>query len=586
MLEMRVWAPNVRRVELDSNSQSWTMFKREDGWWILDAPFIQHGVDYAFRLDGEGPFPDPRSPWQPEGVQGASRWVDHDRFAWSDSHWRQPPLGSAVIHELHVGTFTPQGTCDAVIDHLDDLVDLGITHVELMPVAEFSGTRGWGYDGVDLYAPHHAYGGPEALKRLVNACHQRGLAVLLDVVYNHLGPQGNYLNRFGPYFTDRYKTPWGEAINLDGPGSDEVRRFFLDNALMWLRDYHLDGLRIDAVHAIMDTSAVHFLEQLATEVDDLEAELGRHLVLIAESDLNDPRVVRAAEQGGCGIDAQWNEDFHHALQAVLTGERDGYYQDFGTLADLAKVLTEGMAYDGRYSTFRRRCHGRPAVGLSGNQFIGCLQNHDQVGNRALGERASQLLSHGQLKIGAALVMTSPFVPMLFQGEEWGASTPFLYFTDHQDAELGEAVKLGRRNEFSDFDWKPEDIPDPQAEETWLRSKLDWEESSRPPHTDLRQWHRSLISLRRRLACLTNGRFAATQVEFDEDARWLIMRREPALVICNFSEFPQTVRCPAIEEKEMMITSDGRFKKEHNSVSMPGHATGILLPKEIVERLRD
>ncbi|MGM0489800.1 MAG: malto-oligosyltrehalose trehalohydrolase [Planctomycetota bacterium] len=584
MPEIRVWGPRAQKVELESNGQSWSMSKLENGWWACDTPRMRHGVDYAFRVDGEGPFPDPRSPWQPEGVHGPSRWVDHGRFAWSDSHWRQPPLGSAVIYELHLGTFTPEGTCDAAVDHLDDLVELGITHVELMPVAEFSGTRGWGYDGVDLFAPHHAYGGPEALKRLVNACHQRGLAVLLDVVYNHLGPCGNYLNRFGPYFTDRYKTPWGEAINLDGPASDHVRRFFLDNALMWLRDYHLDGLRIDAVHAIMDTSAVHLLEQLAAEVQDLEAELGRHLTLVAESDLNDPRVVRAPEQGGYGIDAQWNEDFHHALQAVLTGERDGYYQDFGSLADLAKVLTEGMAYDGRYSKFRRRCHGRPAAGLSGNQFIGCLQNHDQVGNRALGERTSQLLSRGQLKIGAALVMTSPFVPMLFQGEEWGAATPFLYFTDHQDAELGEAVKHGRRDEFSDFDWKPEDIPDPQAEESWLRSKLDWEEPSRSPHKELRQWHRSLISLRRRLGCLKNGRLAATEVEFDEEARWLIMTRAPAVVICNFSESPQTIRCSAIKHKQVALASESGITIDQEMAFLPGHATGVFLPKYLTELL--
>lgn len=575
MAEMRVWAPGAHRVELDSNGQLLDMIKNDNGWWTVDAPSVTHGVDYAFRVDGEGPFPDPRSPWQPEGVQGSSRWVDHARFAWTDARWQQPPLGAAIIYELHIGTFTPDGTFDAAIGRLDELVDLGITHVELMPVAAFSGTRGWGYDGVDLYAPHGGYGGPGALKRLVDACHQRGLGVLLDVVYNHLGPTGNYLRTFGPYFTQRYQTPWGEAVNLDGPESDEVRRFFIDNALMWLRDYHLDGLRIDAIHALVDTSAVHFLEQLAAEVANLEAALGRHLVLIAESDLNDPRVVRSPERGGYGIDAHWNEDFHHALHAILTSEHDGYYQDFGRLADLAKVVTEGLAYDGRYSSFRQRCHGRPATDISAHRFVGCLQNHDQVGNRAMGERVSQLLSRGQLKIGAALVMTSPFVPLLFQGEEWGAATPFLYFTDHQDRELAEAVKQGRRQEFADFDWNPDDIPDPQAEETFTQSKLQWEERSRPPHSDLLQWYRSLIALRRRLSALTNGRLSETHAEFDEDARWFMMIRGPALVLCNFSESAQQIRSPALAGKKTVLASEHGVLVERHAAFLPGHAAAIL-----------
>jgi len=576
MAEMRVWAPKARLVELDSHGRLLSMKKNEAGWWCVEAPFIQHGVDYAFRVDGEGPFPDPRSPWQPEGVHGPSRWVDHHRFAWTDSGWQQPPLGSAVIYELHVGTFTPEGTFDSAIDRLDDLVDLGVTHVELMPVAEFSGKRGWGYDGVDLYAPHHAYGGPDGLKGLVDACHQRGLAVLVDVVYNHLGPCGNYLGRFGPYFTDKYKTPWGQAVNLDGPDSDEVRRFFIENALMWLRDYHMDGLRIDAVHAIVDASAIHFLEQLAAEVRNLETELSRHLVLIAESDLNDPRVVRPPELGGYGIDAQWNEDFHHALHAILTGEQAGYYQDFGQLAHLARVMTQGLVYDGRYSNYRRRRHGRPATGLSGHRFVGCLQNHDQVGNRAVGERTSHLLSPGRLKIGAALVMTCPFVPMLFQGEEWCASTPFLYFTDHQDPELGEAVKHGRRNEFAAFGWDPDQIPDPQAEETFLRSKLDWGESSRLPHRDMLQWYRSLIKLRRRLPGLTDGRLSETRVHFDDTARWLTMTRGSVLVACNFSGASQRIPCSELAAKEIVLSSEKQIVAEETAISFPGHAVAILV----------
>lgn len=561
-------------MELESQGGRIDMTRNGAGWWTVDAPSIQHGVDYAFYVENEGPFPDPRSPWQPQGVHGPSRWVDHTRFVWSDKGWQHPPLGSAVIYELHVGTFTRRGTFDSAIDRLDYLVDLGVTHVELMPVGEFSGNRGWGYDGVDLYAPHHEYGGPEGLKRLVNASHESGLSVILDVVYNHLGPAGNYLGRFGPYFTHHYATPWGEAVNLDGPDSDEVRRFFIDNALMWLRDYHMDGLRIDAIHAILDTSAVHFLEQLADEVETLEAELGRHLILIAESDLNDPRGVRPREIGGYGLDAQWNEDFHHALHAALTREQSGYYQDFGRLADLAKVLTQGFVYDGRYSRYRHRRHGRTAAGISGHRFIGCLQNHDQVGNRALGERTSHLLSPEQLKIGAALVLAGPFVPMLFQGEEWGASTPFLYFTEHAETELGEAVKRGRREEFAAFGWNPDDIPDPQAEETFIKSKLDWDELKRTPHHALLDWHRSLIRLRRRLPALTDGRMENTSVHSDEAARWLVMTRGSVSVVCNFSETNQHVPDFKPGPKEMVLSSGHGVSAEQDGILQPGHSVTI------------
>lgn len=574
MAEIHVWAPKARRMELISNGRAVDLAKTKAGWWGLDVPFMQHGVDYAFRVDGDGPFPDPRSAWQPAGIDGPSRWVDHDRFTWADGGWQPPPLGAAIIYEFHVGTFTTGGTFDSTIDRLDYLVELGVTCVELMPVVEFSGDRGWGYDGVDLYAPHHAYGGPEGLKRLVNACHNRGLAVILDVVYNHLGPAGNYLSRFGPYFTDRYATPWGEAVNLDGPDSDEIRRFFIDNALMWFRDYHLDGLRIDAVHAIIDTSAIHFLEQLASEVKKLESHLGRHLVLVAESDLNNPRVIRSPEAGGYGIDAQWNEDFHHALHAALTGERDGYYMDFGSLADVAKLLTQGLVYDGRYSVYRRRCHGRPATGLSGHRFVGCLQNHDQVGNRALGERTSHLLSPGRLKIGAALVLTAPFVPMIFQGEEWAASSPFLYFTDHQDPDLGKAVKHGRREEFAAFDWEPDEIPDPQKKETFHRSRLDWDELSRDPHDKILDWYRSLIGLRRQFPELRDGRMEQTHVRFDDTNQWLIMTRGSVLVACNFSGESQRIHCPELGEKKIVLYSEKMVTAEDNAIVMPGEAVAI------------
>jgi len=576
MAEIYVWAPKARLLELNNNGRIMDMARAKDGWWGLDAPYIQHGVDYTFRVDGEGYFPDPRSAWQPAGIHGPSRWVDHDRFIWNDAGWQQPPLGSAIIYELHVGTFTTEGTFYSTINRLDHLVDLGVTHVELMPVAEFSGNRGWGYDGVDLYAPHHAYGGPDGLKRLVNACHQRRLAVLLDVVYNHLGPAGNYLNLFGPYFTERHSTPWGDAVNLDGPDSDEVRRFFIDNALMWMRDYHMDGLRIDAVHSIVDTSAIHFLEQLAAEVDNLETELGRHLVLIAESDLNDPRVIRSPEVGGYGIDAQWNEDFHHALHTVLVGEHNGYYQDFGDLSNIAKVLTKGFVYDGAYSVHRRRHHGRSAAGLPGHRFIGCLQNHDQVGNRALGERTSHLLSPGLLKIGAVLLLTSPFAPMLFQGEEWGASTPFLYFTDHKEPELEAAVIHGRQEEFAAFGWEPDRIPDPQNEETFLRSRLNWDDLHLGIHQNILDWHRSLIRLRQQTPALRDAKMERIYVHFDEVARWLTMTRGYVLVACNFADASRYIECSDLENKKVFLSSEEGILVEDNTLLLPAESVAVLV----------
>jgi len=575
MTMIRVWAPRPREVALVGGGAERTMLRQEGGWWALDAPEVRHGVDYAFRLDGEGPFPDPRAPWQPAGVHGPSRWVEHERFAWSDAGWRAPPLAAAVIEEIHVGTFTPEGTFDAAIARLDHLVALGVTHVELMPVAAYDGERGWGYDGVALFAPHRAYGGPKGLKRLVDACHRKGLAVLLDVVYNHLGPSGNYLGRFGPYFSAAYTTPWGEAVNLDRAQSDEVRHFFRDNARLWLADYHCDGLRIDAVHALVDTSPTHLLEELAEGVRRLEAELARPLALIAESDLNDPRLVHAVEAGGYGLDALWNEDFHHALHALLTGESSGYYQDFGPIADLAKVLTQGLAYDGRYSAFRQRRHGRPATGLPGRRFVACLQNHDQVGNRALGERSSQLLSPGLLKVGAALVLTAPFVPMLFQGEEWGAGTPFLYFTDHPDPALGKAVREGRRRELAAFGWDPAEIPDPQAEATFTRSRLDWSESGRAPHAEVLEWHRALIRLRRTLPGLADDRLGGVAVRFDEAARWLLVLRGPVVVACNLAAGERRIPCPKARGKRLVLASSGQIRQDGASLELPAESVAIF-----------
>jgi len=577
MTLVRVWAPGAGEVTLESGGTTLPMNRAEGGWWTLEAPGLDHGSDYAFRIDGVGPLPDPRSAWQPAGVHGPSRWVDHERFAWDDDGWRAPPLAVGVIEEVHVGTFTPDGTFEAAIGRLDHLVELGVTHLELMPVAEFPGNRGWGYDGVDLFAPHHAYGGPEGLKRLVNACHRRGLAVLLDVVYNHLGPDGNYLARFGPYFTDAYTTPWGTGINLDRAGSDEVRRFFIDNALMWLCDFHLDGLRIDAVHAIVDTSAIHFLEELAQEIRRLEARIGRPLVLVAESDHNDPRPVRVPEVGGYGLDALWNEDFHHALHAVLTGEKGGYYRDFGSLRDLAAVLTRGLAYDGRYSPYRRRRHGRPATGLPGRRFVGFLQNHDQVGNRAAGERTARLLSGGLLKIGAALVLTSPFVPLLFQGEEWGAGTPFLYFTDHSDPALGEAVREGRLREFAAFGWDPAIPSEPQAPATFERSRLDWSERRREPHADILAWHRALIRLRRTHPDLADDRLERIRVSFEETdtVRWLVVERGAVAIACNLTASGQRIVDPVLRGKALLLVSGAGVALQGAAIDLPGESVAIL-----------
>jgi len=568
-----VWAPAAENVAIHISGASHPLQAQEDGWWSANLPDAGPGTDYQFAIDDGKPVPDPRSAWQPFGIHGASRLIDHSSFEWTDRDWQARPLSAAIIYELHIGTFTAAGTFQGAIECLDYLVDLGITHVELMPVNEFSGDWGWGYDGVDLYAPHHAYGTPDDLKALVNACHSKGLAVLLDVVYNHFGPAGNYVGKFGPYFTDAYKTPWGPAVNLDREGSDEVRRFFLENALMWLRDYHFDGLRLDAVHALVDRSAVHFLEYLSSEVDALASGLGRHLVLIAESDLNDPRIVTSREANGYGIDAQWSDDFHHALHAVLTGEHNGYYEDFESLAQVAKALRQGYVYDGKHSRHRGRLHGRPPLRLSGHHFLGYAQTHDQVGNRAQGERLSQLVSAGRQKIAAALVLTSPFVPMLFQGEEFGASTPFQYFTHHDDPDLARKVSEGRRSEFKAFGWNPEQVPDPQDPATFQRSKLRWSEIHQEPHASLLRWYQDLIALRRSHASLTNGCMERVEVNFDERANWLAVRREEVEVICNLASDRQAV--PLASAGRPLLVSEGGWLLRPGLIELPPDSVAVF-----------
>ncbi|WP_434598650.1 malto-oligosyltrehalose trehalohydrolase [Streptomyces sp. A5-4] len=539
-----VWAPHADRVTLQLAGSAVAMRRDpgRDGWWAVEAD-ADEGARYGFTLD-EGPvLPDPRSRRQPDGPDGLSAVVDHGS-AGPPGAWAGRPLPGAVLYELHVGTYTPEGTFDAAAERLGHLVELGITHVELMPVCPFPGVHGWGYEGVSLWAVHEPYGGPEGLKRFVDTAHGLGLGVVLDVVHNHLGPAGNYLPLFGPYFTDTHHTPWGSAVNLDAPGSDEVRAFLLGSALSWLRDYRVDGLRLDAVHALADTRALTFLEELSTAVDALSAETDRPLFLIAESDLGDPRTTTPRESGGLGLHAQWNDDFHHALHTALTGESQGYYADFARapLGALAKTLGHAFFHDGTYSTFRGRAHGRPVdrVRTASHRFLGYAQTHDQIGNRALGDRLSASLSPGLLACAAALVLTGPFTPMLFMGEEWAARTPWQFFTDHTDPELAEAVRQGRRREFAAHGWAAEDIPDPQDPRTRERSCLDWSEPASEPHARVLAWYRELIALRHARPDLADPDLAAVKVAYDESARWLAYRRGDIRVAVNLSKEQATI----------------------------------------------
>jgi malto-oligosyltrehalose trehalohydrolase len=576
MTVFRVWAPAARRAEVEVAGRRHAMEPGDrPGWWRAEVPGSGE-TDYAFRLDGGEPLADPRSPRQPSGPAGPSRTYDHSAFAWSDARWRGAPLHGAVVYELHVGTFTPAGTLDAAIERLDYLAGLGVTAVELMPLAAFPGQHGWGYDGIGLWAVHEPYGGPDALKRFVDAAHARGLAVILDVVYNHVGP-GNRLASFGPYFTEAHTTPWGAAVNLDQAGSDEVRSFVVQNALMWLRDYHIDGLRLDAVHALEDHRALHILEELAVAADAFAASAGRPAVLMAESDLNDPRLITAREAGGYGLDAQWDDDFHHALHCAVTGERHGYYGDFGSLAAVAKTLTGAYFHDGTWSSFRGRTHGRPVdvLRVPGYRFVCFIQDHDQVGNRAIGDRiAATLAGHprrdGLLRVAAGLVLTAPFTPMLFMGEEWGANTPWQYFTDHTDPFFAAAVSTGRKSEFAAHGWGAADVPDPQDKETFLRSKLDWSQPDREPYRSLLGWYRELLALRRARPELTDPRLGQVRADFDEEARWLLITRGSLRIAANLGpepvRLPVAAGCPATPALLAVSTPD--ITADAGAISLP------------------
>jgi maltooligosyltrehalose trehalohydrolase len=576
MHQFEIWAPRVEKIAVQVNGASLPMRgPDEEGWWRLRVEEAGAGTDYGFIVNDEAAvYPDPRSLHQPHGVHGLSRVYDQAAFAWTDAGFQPPPLSSAVIYELHVGTFTPEATLDAAIDKLGYLKSLGITHVELMPVAAFAGNHGWGYDGVALFAVHEPYGGPDALKRFVDAAHEARLAVLLDVVYNHFGPSGNYAGKFGPYVVDTHHTPWGGAVNLEGKRSHRVRRFFCDNALMWMHDFHIDGLRLDAVHAFVDRSAIHFLEQLSVETKHLEATLGQDKVLVAESDSNDPRIVTAREAGGYGIDAQWSDDFHHALFASLyRGPAEGYYTDFGSLGQLAKAIEHTFVYDGIFSRYRKRVHGRAPRNLSQHRFLGYIQNHDQIGNRAVGERLHESVGFERAKIAAAIVLLSPFVPMIFQGEEWAASSPFQYFADHEDPELARAVSEGRRKEFEGFGWAPESIPDPERPETYLRSKLKWDEASKGKHAQMQAWYSELIWLRRSTPSLNCGEPGNARVTFDEAGQWLTLERGEIQLHCNLGRNEHSFACAG--GSSLLLASHSAIAIRDSFVCVPPDSAAIV-----------
>jgi len=575
--QFRVWAPLLQKVEvhiISPRERIISLENEEFGYHSAIAEGVKPGDRYLYRLNGQKERPDSASRFQPEGVHGPSQVVD-PHFPWEDENWFGLPLRDYVMYELHVGTFTAEGTLEAIIPHLDELRELGITAVELMPVAQFPGSRNWGYDGVFPFAVQNSYGGPEDLKHLVKACHRRGLAVVLDVVYNHLGPEGNYLWDFGPYFSDRYKTLWGSTINLDGPYSDAVRRFFIENALYWVTEFHIDALRIDAVHAIMDFSAHPFLEELASAVHDRAERLNRRIYLIAESALNDTRVIRSRELGGYGLDAQWNDDFHHALHTLLTGERRGYYQDFGQLRDLAKAFREGFVYSGEYSHYRRRRHGNSSRDVPAGRFVVCAQNHDQVGNRMRGERLSELVCLERMKLAAGVVLLSPFIPLLFMGEEYGETAPFPYFVSHSDADLVEAVRRGRREEFAAFGW-PDEPPDPQDEATFQKAQLNHGLRHEGHHRVLLEFHKELIRLRKSiqaLACLSK-----------DDMDVLGYEREKVLVIRRWSTGGEAVMVfhfDGLSATRCISLPEGRWKKCFDSVDERWQGPGSQVPPEII-----
>jgi maltooligosyltrehalose trehalohydrolase len=583
-----VWAPKAQVVEValerGGAAELHRLTRDPDGVHTGTVPGVPPGTDYGYRLDGGPARPDPVSRWRPGGVHGPTRVVDPAAFRWSDGDWRGLEAADLVIYELHVGTFSPVGSFDGVVEQLPRLRELGVTAIEIMPVSEFPGGRNWGYDGVSPYAVQSTYGGPDGLKRLVDAAHGAGLAVLLDVVYNHLGPEGNYLGEFGPYFSDRYRTAWGEGLNLDGPESDEVRRYLVDNAVYWVTEYHLDGLRLDAADRIVDLSPMHLAEEIGAAVHAAGRALGRRILVIAEIDANDPRWVRGRDVGGYGLDAHWSDDFHHAVHAALTGEHGGYYADFAEPGAVAKAIGQRYVNDGRYSPHRRRRHGRPALDVPADRFVVCIQNHDQTGNRARGERLAALVSPDALRLAAALLLLTPYVPLLFMGEEHGETNPFLYFVSHGDPALIAAVREGRREEFASFSWAGE-VPDPQAEQTFEASRPDWGRAESEEGARMLALYRDLLRLRRSEPALRPAA-AALRVRHDEAAGWVAVRydKEGRVLegVFNLSSEPRVVPLDDPRGWSLVLASDarpyggrGETALGGGELRLPGHAGALL-----------
>lgn len=575
LCQFRVWAPSAKKVEvhiLTPNEQLIPLHQEKQGYHYGEAK-VEPGSLYLYCLDGDKELPDPASRYQPKGVHGPSQVID-TTFDWSDQCWYGLAKKDLIFYELHVGTFTPEGTFDTIIPHLEHLKNLGITAIEIMPISQFPGNRNWGYDGVYPFCVQNSYGKPGDLQRFVNTCHKYGLAVFLDVVYNHLGPEGNYLREYGPYFTDRYKTPWGDALNYDGPNSDEVRRFFIENAIYWIKDFHIDGLRLDAIHAIMDRSAYPFLKELNTAVHKQAEELNRRVYVIAESDLNDPRVIQPHIIGGYGLDGQWNDDFHHSLHSLLTKERDGYYKDFETIDNLAKAFRKGYVYTGQYSKYRQRRHGYELNPYDTSQLVVYSQNHDQVGNRAHGNRLSQLITFEDLKIAASVVLLSPFIPLLFMGEEYGETSPFQYFTSHSDPKLVEAVRKGRREEFTEFSQEKE-VPDPQDEKTFLRSILNHELINHGKHHTLYELYKKLIQLRKEFPSLIDPNIKNMEViTYKEQKVLLILRedeKEKICIIFSFNSNPLTLN---------LAIPEGNWEKQLDSSEENWLGPGSSVPKNL------
>lgn len=577
----RVWAPFAGKVELRivyPKEMTLPMEQGERGYFSAQVEGAEPGTLYFFRIDGKNERPDPASRFQPRGVHGPSEVIDQ-RFDWQDDSFEGIPLREYILYELHVGTFTPESTFEAVIARLGDLKRLGVNSIEIMPVSQFPGERNWGYDGVLPFAPQNSYGGPLGFKRLINECHKQRMAVILDVVYNHFGPEGNYFKEFGPYFNAKYRTPWGEAINFDGEWSDEVRNFFFQNALYWLDLFHIDALRLDAVHAIYDRSAVPFLEELSQKVEKLSNQTGRQKYLIAESDLNDTRLIRPRESGGMGLDAQWCDDFHHSLHTLLTGEHGGYYMDFGATADLVKSLNEGFVYSGRYSVFRKRRHGNFSADRPTEQFFVSIQNHDQIGNRMLGNRLSRLVSFEASKLAAGALILSPYVPLLFMGEEYAEEAPFLYFVSHTDPDLIEAVRKGRAEEFKEFTWRGEP-PDPEGVETFEKSKIDWNLRARGRHKVLLDFYKTLIELRREIPAFQVLEREHMEAQGLEEERIIALRRwwgeSQTLTLMNFNSEP-------VGLTSSQIKLSGSWHKILDSSDTKWEGPGTLMPAKLNSR---